>query len=78
MPRYEVYTIGVLIDNQVFPCLFGLLLNKVTGNNYACLLQKVWSAIQNVGSDTIDILLDFERLPSMRFGFKCLKCKEIF
>ena len=57
--RYQIYTIHALINNQVFPCLFALLSNK-TGNIYTRLLTETCSAVQNVGNDPTDILLDFE------------------
>ena len=56
--RYQIYTIHALINNQVFR-LFALLSNK-TGNIYTRLLTETCSAVQNVGNDHTDILLDFE------------------
>ena len=57
---YQIYWIHILINNQIFLCLFGLLPSK-TENIYNCLLMEVWNAIQNVGNNPTDILLDFER-----------------
>ena len=57
---YQIYRIHILINNQIFLCLFGLLPSK-TENIYNCLLMEVWNAIQNVGNNPTDILLDFER-----------------
>ena len=53
---YEIYTIHALNNNQVFPCVFGLLPNK-NEVTYNVLLREVRNAVIRQGNE----LIDFER-----------------
>lgn len=57
---YQIYTIHALINNQVFPCVFGLLPSKQE-NIYNRFLTEVCNAVRNVGNEPADILVDFEK-----------------
>ena len=57
---FQIYTIHVLINHEIFPCVFALLANK-TEATYNRFLTKVLNAVRNIGNDQEDILVDFER-----------------
>ena len=71
---HQIYTIHTLINNPVFPCLFVLLPSK-TENIYTRLLTEVCNAVQNVRNGPLIFCWILKELPSMQFGFKCLKCR---
>ena len=57
---FQIHTIHVLINHEIFPCVFALLANK-TEATYNRFLTKVLNAVRNIGNDREDILVDFER-----------------
>ena len=57
---FQIYTIHVLINHQIFPCIFALLSNK-TEATYNRFLTEVLNAVRNIGTGPEDILLDFKR-----------------
>ena len=57
---FQIYTIHVLIKNQIFLCVFALLPNK-TKTTYKRFLSEVLNAVRNTGNEPEDILADFKR-----------------
>ena len=57
---FQINTIHVLINHQIFPCVFTLLPNK-TKATYNRFLTEVLNAVRNTGNEPEDILVDFER-----------------
>ena len=57
---FKIYTIHVLINHQIFPCVFALLPNK-TEITYNRFLTEVLNAVRNIGNELENVLVSFER-----------------
>lgn len=57
---YQIYTIHAQVNDQILPCIFGLLPSK-TEMIYNRFFIEVCNAVRNLGHDPVDILVDFER-----------------
>ena len=57
---FQIYTIHVLINHQVFSCVFALLPSK-TEATCNCSLTEVLKAVKNIGNEPEHIVVDFER-----------------
>ena len=57
---YQIYTIYVLNNNQVFSRSFALLPNK-NEDTYNRLFREVSNAVIRQGNESTDTLIDFER-----------------
>ena len=57
---FQIFTIHVLINHQIFHCVFALLPNKTEASQNR-FLTEVSNAVRNIGNEPEDILVDFER-----------------
>ena len=57
---YQIYTIQVLNNNQVFPCVFSLLPNK-NKDTYNLFLSEIFNVVIHQGAELKYILIFFDR-----------------
>ena len=87
---FQICTTHVLINHQVFPCVFALLPNK-TEATYNRFLTEVLNAVTNIGNEPEDTLVDFEKAAmnvitnqlkqvevNTLFQIYCFKCSWCF
>ena len=87
---FQICTTHVLINHQVFPCVFALLPNK-TEATYNRFLTEVLNAVTNTGNGPEDTFVDFEKAAmnvitnqlkqvqvNSLFQIYCFKCSWCF
>ena len=59
----QIYTIHVLINHQMFPCVFAPLSSKAEAT-YNRFPTEVLTSVRNIGNEPEVMLLDFKRTAS--------------
>ena len=59
----QIYTIHVLINHQVFPCVFAPLPSKAEAT-YNRFPTEILTSVRNIGNEPGDMLVNFERTTS--------------